>query len=114
MTQADLFDLAPAPVTIRRARKSDQKSSHFAAEEIAETAESQCARILAAVIAHPDLTTQELAPHVNLSVHTVGRRLPELRTKGLIENPYYGDGRDAMQLRRCTVQNRLALTWRAA
>ena len=113
MTQTDLFDLATAPATIRRARKSDPKSSHLAARDIEETAESQCARILAAVKAHPDLTTQELAPFVKLSVHTVGRRLPELRTKGLIENPYYGDGRDAMQLRRCTVQNRLALSWRA-
>ena len=120
MTQADLpfsIDAADAlfegVFKLKRARKSDPKSSHLAAEEIAETAESQCARILAAVKAHPDLTTQELAPHVKLSVHTVGRRLPELRTKGLIENPYYGDGRDAMQLRRCTVQNRLALTWRA-
>ena len=69
MTQADLpfsIDAADAlfegVFKLKRARKSDPKSSHLAAEEIAETAESQCARILAAVKAHPDLTTQELAP----------------------------------------------------
>jgi len=127
MTQTDLFDRvtitqaylevaarrAEKEMAYHRARRSDPASSKIAAEEIKETAESQCARILAAVQAHPDLTTQELAPFVHLSVHTVGRRLPELRTKGLVTNPYYGDGRDAMQLRRCTVQNRLALSWRA-
>jgi len=120
MTQTDLFvhtltmgEDGFETHTVHRARRSDPASSKIAAEEIKETAESQCARILAAVQAHPDLTTQELAPFVHLSVHTVGRRLPELRTKGLVTNPYYGDGRDAMQLRRCTVQNRLALSWRA-
>ncbi len=113
MTQQDLFATPNEATFIRRARIENPASSHIAAAAIEETAESQCARILAAVQAHPDLTTQELAPFVHLSVHTVGRRLPELRTKGLVTNPYYGDGRDAMQLRRCTVQNRLALSWRA-
>ena len=108
-----LYGFDPPEVFLPRARNENPASSHIAAAEIEETAESQCKRILAAVVAHPDCTTQELAPFVKLSVHTVGRRLPELRTKGLICNPYYGDGRDAMQLRRCTVQNRLALTWRA-
>ncbi len=87
MTQQDLFATPNEAAFIRRARIENPASSHIAAAAIEETAESQCARILAAVQAHPDLTTQELAPFVHLSVHTVGRRLPELRTKGLVTNP---------------------------
>lgn len=113
MEQVTLFASPDAEPFIRRARIENPASSHIAAAEVEETAESQCKRILAAVVAHPDCTTQELAPFVHLSVHTVGRRLPELRTKGLVTNPVYGEGRDSMRLRRCTVQNRLALTWRA-
>jgi DNA-binding HxlR family transcriptional regulator len=113
MTQTDLFGEAPPFVMIRRDRKSDPASSHAAADEIAETAENQCARILKAVRAHPDRTTQELHAATRISVHTLGRRLPELRTKGLVSNPWYGEGVNAMRLRRCEVGNRLALTWRA-
>ncbi len=85
----------------------------IAADEIEETPRASAPASSPQSRPTPDFTTQELAPFVHLSVHTVGRRLPELRTKGLVTNPYYGDGRDAMQLRRCTVQNRLALSWRA-
>lgn len=103
---------------IRRARIENPKSSHIAAEAIEETAESQCARILALVKKFPDRTTQELHELSGWSVHALGRRLPELRhpKNGLVTNPEYPDpeGKGApMKLRRCTIQNRLALTWRA-
>lgn len=119
MTQSDLFelvhptgdDLFGKVRKIRRARKSDPESSKIAADEIGETAESQCARILAEVVKHPGCTTQELAAISGWSVHTLGRRLPELRTKGRVFNPWFGAGIDAMQLRRCAIRNRLALCW---
>ena len=113
MTQTDLFAITPLEPPIRRARKSDPASSHIAAEEIEETAESQCARILAHVVAHPNCTTRELHNLTGVPVHTLGRRLPELRAKGKVCNPWYGDTATGMQLRRCAIQNRLALTWRA-
>lgn len=116
MTQADLFASPDAAPFIRRARIENPKSSHDAAAEIEETAESQCIRILALVKKWPDRTTQELHEVSRWGVHTLGRRLPELRTKGLIENPVYPDPQGVgpgMRLRRCAIKNRLALTWRA-
>jgi len=114
MVQVSLFPIeTPVPVQIQRARRSNPDSSKLAAGEIEETAESQCIRIFAQVVKHPGCTTQELASLSGWSVHTLGRRLPELRTKGLVTNPFYGEGRDAMQLRRCRIKNRLALSWKA-
>lgn len=114
MTQTDLFAIEPSEPFIRRARIENPASSHIAAAEIEETAESQCIRILALVVKHPNCTTRELHNLTGVPVHTLGRRLPELRAKGKVCNPFYGTGKDAMQLRRCAIQNRLALTWRAA
>lgn len=115
MTQTELF-ASPEP-PIRRARKSDPASSHIAAAEIEETAESQCARILEIVRKYPDRTTQELHAVSRWSVHTLGRRLSELRDKKhAVCNPHYPDPQGVgpgMNLRRCSIQNRLALTWRA-
>lgn len=116
MTQTDLFASPDAAPFIRRARIENPKSSHDAAAEIEETAESQCIRILALVKKWPDRTTQELHELSRWGVHTLGRRLPELRQKGLVANPLYPDPQGVgpgMRIRRCTVKNRLALTWRA-
>jgi hypothetical protein len=116
MTQADLFASPDAAPFIRRARIENPKSSHDAAEAIEETAESQCIRILALVKKWPDRTTQELHELSRWGVHTLGRRLPELRQKGLVTNPVYPDPQGVgpgMRLRRCAIKNRLALTWRA-
>lgn len=110
MVQVSMFDAEPF---IRRARIENPASSHIAAEDIAETAESQCIRILALVQAHPNCTTRELHNLTGVPVHTLGRRLPELRAKGKVCNPWYGDTKTGMQLRRCSIQNRLALSWRA-
>lgn len=114
MTQAELFSLTD--VFLPRSRIENPESSHLAAAEIAETAESQCVKILVLVKKSPDCTTQELHELSRWGVHTLGRRLPELRAKGLVTNPTYPDTQGVgpgMKLRRCSIKNRLALTWRA-
>lgn len=115
--QAALFAEDGSPVPPRRFRRRDPKSSRLAAEELERTgaADSQCTRVLAAVMAHPNCTTQELHALTGISVHVLGRRLPELRKRLHVTNPPIppplGDGTSLM--RRCAIGNRSALTWRA-
>lgn len=101
-----------------RVRRSDPISSHEAAEAIKETAASQCAKILELVKRCPDHTTAELAEITGWPVHTLGRRLPELRDahKMVINPAFWGRGESGLcftPCRKCSVSGRLALTWRA-
>lgn len=69
------------------ARSSDPQTSHAAADQIERTsATDHRRRLLAAVLSHPGLTCAELARQVGLDRHQCGKRLPELRQSGLIDN----------------------------
>lgn len=57
---------------------------------------------LAAVVAHPGRTSQELCEDTRLDRYVLARRLPELREAGKVRN---GDNV------RCSVTGRNAMTW---
>lgn len=78
--QASLFDEIPAP----RARRTDPRTSHLAAQSMVERANTHRARILEALAEGP-LTGDELDQRFGWRAATACRRLKELVDAGLIE-----------------------------
>ena len=94
------YDLFPEK---KLARASHPKTSHKAAKEILDDLAKLQAWTLAAVIANPGLTTNELADVLGLrDPRKIGRRLPELAKKGQIRRG---------ESRACDVTGRDATTW---
>lgn len=87
------------------ARSTDPETSHEAARRVTESGVRQghAERVLAAVRAHPGMTSRELAGPTGLERHEVARRLADLANAGLVEQ------QDA---RPCSVGRGRAVTWR--
>lgn len=95
--------------TVRRietpaARATDPATSHEAADIITTSGRRQAhiERVVAAVRAHPGLTSAELAPHAGLERHEAARRLPEAETAGQVRKG---------PPRICSTSGRRAVTW---
>lgn len=86
------------------ARESDPETSHLAAEEVTTSGRRavQQHAVLAAVMAHPGLTSRELAQAAGMDRYVVARRLPELEAAKRVRK---GEARE------CRVSKRLAVTW---
>lgn len=99
--QLDLLSHSPV------ARYLDPETSHEAARAIEKdgTRARQQAAVLAAVAGQGGLTSFELARANKFDRFTAGRRLPELRASGLVENG---------EARTCAVSGRRSLTWHLA
>ena len=86
MNQQPLFD---DETTAEMARplfhRHDPVTSALAAIELVEsgTLNAQCTTVLAALAAHPNTTSDELAHRAGLDRHMVARRLPDLSRAGL-------------------------------
>lgn len=83
------------------ARSTDPTTSWVAAEQIVSSGKAarQRAIVVAAVVAHPGMTSFELSRHCPLERHQVARRLPECAElmKGAA--------------RKCSVTGNQAVTW---
>lgn len=68
------------------AHKGDPQTSRRAAVRLVESGAhaAQSRIVLAALKAHPGLTSKQLAEQANLDRYTVARRLPDLRKAGLV------------------------------
>jgi len=84
-----------------RARNTDPKTSHEAAEFIRGTAKKQQSKAAEAVRTYPGQTSQELADLTGLDRYMLARRLPE------VEGSLVSKG----DTRRCQVSGRTATTW---
>lgn len=119
------FDMFPGavqapPVETPAARAADPVSSVEAAEQLTASGVrfDQQRRALAAVRAFPGLTSHELAERAGIERYELARRLSEVRTAGLIENPVDEQapvdpttGARPPLLKRCDVSGRRALVW---
>jgi len=104
--QTDLFSAAAQRVhAIARARRSDPRTSHMAADHVEKVGKAgqQRVRAAAAVLANPGWTSQELSERTGINRYELARRLPELREDCLVVN---GDSD-----RICRVSGRPAMTW---
>lgn len=88
------------------ARTTDDATSHAAAEEVTASgiAADQRRRVLAAVVAQPGLTSDEIAQAAGMQRHQPARRLSELERLGLVRR---GEARPSR------VTGRAGLTWYA-
>lgn len=70
-----------------RARRSDADGSHAAADALERSgrAAAQLQAVLDATRLHPGSTSRQLAAISGLDRHLVGRRLPELAYRGLVD-----------------------------
>ncbi len=95
------FDLIAATPA---ARNTDPETSHLAAEEntLSGRRAVQQHAVLAAVMAHPGLTSRELAQAAGMDRYVAGRRLPELEAAKRVRK---GEARE------CRVSKRRAVTW---
>lgn len=86
------------------ARETDPETSHLAAEEVTTSGRRavQQHAVLAAVMAHPGLTSRELAQAAGMDRYVAARRLPELEAAKRVRK---GEARE------CRVSKRLAVTW---
>lgn len=92
------------PLFMANYRRNDPPTSREAAT-IAESSGSlnvQRRQCLDTVKSHPGLTSAEIAREAGLERHQAARRLPELRTAGLLRNG---------EIRRCRVCGKQSLTW---
>ncbi len=73
-------------MTPATARRTDPDTSHLAARDMERSGRAAAHReiCLAAVRAHPGLTSAEVARRTGLERHAAARRLPELMAAGLI------------------------------
>lgn len=87
-----------------RARLNDPETSHEAATsmEITGKATDQREVCRRAVFMRPGMTAAEIADYTGLERHAASRRLPELRTVGIVENRA-----DAV----CKIVKRKTMTW---
>ena len=97
--QPGLFDNPPP-----RARRTDPDTSHAAANSMAEGAKGQRSRIHAYLTEFGPHTADELDEALDLRVTSAGRRLSELKEKGLAERTTE---------KRPTRSGRGAYAWRA-
>lgn len=107
LVQFDFWPGMPARIPLIEtpaARATDPDTSHKASAEITAsgTRGEQQARALAAVRAFPHRTSQEIAEKAKLDRYELARRLPELRSVGLVTNP---------RRKTCSVTGKTALTW---
>jgi CRP-like cAMP-binding protein len=123
---AEQLDMFAIDVALRKrvrvetpaARRTDPESSHRAAEEVTSlgTRAHQQQQVLEAVRLWPMCTSAELAKRSNLDRYVLGRRLPELRTGGVIENPPDPinpvGSKPRPLMRACRETGRLAMLWR--
>ncbi len=88
-------------------RTADPDTSHVAAEmvEATGTAEAQRDTCLRIVQNEPGLTAAEIANKAGLERHVPSRRLPELRTAGLVRNG---------PKRMCWQTGNMSMTWEPA
>lgn len=104
--QIDLFqDQRPVRVVATpAARATDPETSHLAAEEVTASGvrQQQIGMAIAAVRAHPDRTSMELAQATGHDRYMLARRLPDAVTAGAVRKG---------GARTCTVSGRKALTW---
>jgi len=84
--QLSLLDLL-SHMSPARARRTDCDSSHVAADKAERdgTIGRQAAAALALVRRYPGRTSKELARLGSLDRYQLARRLPELRTAGVVE-----------------------------
>ena len=101
--QLPLFHPNRPAVRTRIARRSDEDTSHEAADAITASGarDSQQAAVLAVVCRHPGLTSREMALH-GIDRYIAGRRLPELEAGGYVRRA---------DKRVCSVTGRRAMTW---
>ncbi len=97
MNQPDLFMAPSVPVppltgvtkvtgaAFPRARRSDPRSSHEAAEQADHFAGHQAQQVLAAVRLWPLSTSHELAEVAHMDRYAIARRLPELAAAGVVK-----------------------------
>jgi hypothetical protein len=100
--ERDQLDLFTRPVA--RARATDPLTSFQAAGAVERTgrAASDRAKCMEVVRKHPGLTSGEIAELAGLERHASARRLPELRSAGMVRN---GDAR------KCRLTGNQSLTW---
>lgn len=122
LVQFDMFAEAvqAPPVETPAARATDPVSSVEAAEQVTTSGVrfDQQRRALAAVRAFPGRTSHELAEAAGIDRYELARRLPEVRTAGLVFNPIDESlpadpltGASNPLLKRCSVTGRRALVW---
>lgn len=89
---------------VAASRNSDPYSSHLAAHEMEKKGNAQAQRqlCLKAVRESPGKTAAEIAVIVGLDRHAPSRRLPELKTAGLVEKG---------KATQCSVVGSSCLTW---
>lgn len=66
------------------ARNSDPITSHIAAANVINFADTHRNMILAALEKYGPMTAHEIAEHINLLPHQILKRFPELHRQGLI------------------------------
>lgn len=97
---------------IPTARAHDPVTSHEAGEAVRDSGcrEEQQRQVLAALRAHPGVTSDELAHLAGLDRYMVGRRLPELRDeRQVVEVCGYPE---QPEKRRSEVSGRKGMVWR--
>ena len=121
-TRLPLFDRPlPRPPSVRfrevaRSRNTDPDTSFRAALAVEESgrAATQRGMCLVIVLKAPGHTAAEIARMARLERHIPSRRLPELRTRCLVNNAPNGDkteaGADAAK-RICRVEGTRQMTW---
>lgn len=80
MTQGDLIDLMQAP----RARRSDPRTSHLAAEGAKKFQRGHAKIILDALRASGPMLPEQIATQTGIAYHAVCRRLKEIEQAGLV------------------------------
>jgi hypothetical protein len=94
----------PVKIDTPVAANADPVTSHIAAETVTASGlrKRQCEQVLSALRRHDGATSFELATWEDLDRHMVARRLPDLRSLGLVRNG---------PARRCAESGRKAVTW---
>ena len=108
MTQLDIF--AATVPTFPRARRTDARSSHDAAELVERKgiAKAQAEAVLAALKQWPLSTSMELARVSGIDRYAIGRRLPELASVSLVDRIEPTD-----ETLPCAVSGKRVIRWRA-
>jgi len=89
---------------IARSRRTDPATSHEVANDVEKSGKAEIHReiCLSVVSRREGLTAAEIAQIADLERHVPSRRLPELRSKGIVEN---------REVRVCKIMGTKAMTW---